>query len=126
MRGYFMTLSFSIGDLRFGLTSLSPDLNDAFVRFYAARLTGEQVREAEFDSAAGAFLVGNADSGAHDQFFSNFTPLWKVYLDAGRLSDATGVWQWALRPALALESSSATRVHKGTAYYFWGMTVLLA
>ena len=44
------------------------------------------------------------------------------------LGEAEHIWDLALRPALEWEQESRVsglRIHKGTPYYFWGMTALL-
>jgi hypothetical protein len=107
------------------INSLDPALDAAFTAFYQAVQKGVMPNEGQFDSAAGAFLSGTTQAPDHDGYFNNFTPLWQMHMQSQHFSAAESVWSWALRPALALESSGATPIHKGTPYYFWGMTALL-
>lgn len=115
--------TFDIGQVT--IKSLDPALDAAFTDFYKSVLTGEMPNEAQFDSAAGAFLSETTQVSDHDDYFNNFTPLFQMHLQGQQFSAAEAVWPWALRPALALESSGASLIHKGTPYYFWGMTALL-
>lgn len=119
-------LHFDVGNVSLSISSLSPEMDEAFVRLYASRLGGGILFPTAFDSAATAFLGCTTDFALHDLYFSNFTPLWNIHLRAGDLRNAESIWPWALRPAQSLEAGGGRRIHKGSAYYFWGMTVLLA
>lgn len=107
------------------INSLDPALDAAFTAFYQAVQKGETPNEELFDRAARSFLSGTTRVSDHDGYFNNFTPLWQMHLQSQHFSTAEAVWSWALRPVLALESSGSTPIHKGTPYYFWGMTALL-
>ncbi|OGA46105.1 MAG: hypothetical protein A3F74_10330 [Betaproteobacteria bacterium RIFCSPLOWO2_12_FULL_62_58] len=119
-------LSFSVGNIEIEIQSLSSALDEAFVQLYSSRLGSAVLHQSVFDDAASAFLRSTPDPGKQDQYFSNFTPLWNLHLRAGNLRDAAAVWPWALRPVANLEAQGSSRIHKGSAYYFWGMTALLA
>src|SRR5262245_55887835 len=107
------------------IKALNPTLDSAFASFYASVQTGSNPDEGSFDRAAEQFLATRTDYREHDDYFNNFTPLWKLHLGDRHLETAAAVWPWALRPALRVEATGK-RVHKGTPYYFWGMTELLA
>jgi hypothetical protein len=119
-------LHFDVGNVDLAISSLSPEMDEAFVRLYAARLGGGILFPTAFDSAATAFLSGTTDFALHDRYFANFTPLWNMHLRAGNFRNAESIWPWALRPVESLEARGGPRIHKGSAYYFWGMTALLA
>jgi len=119
-------LSFSIGNIGIEIQSLSSALDEAFVQFYSSRLGSAVLLQSVFDDAASAFLKSARDLARQDQYFSNFTPLWNLHLRAGNFRDAAAIWPWALRPVENLEAQGSLRIHKGSAYYFWGMTALLA
>jgi hypothetical protein len=118
-------LAFTLAGQRFELENLSAALDQAFLQFFAARLSNGLLTDAAFDQAALAYLSATKTFDEDDKYFNNFTPLWSRYLSGGRIGDAMAVWEYALRPVLALEHAGNKRIHKGTAYYFWGMTALL-
>jgi len=63
---------------------------------------------------------------AHDEFFSTFTIFWRVFLHQNRFISAEKVWDFTLRVAFEWESKNkGKRIHKGTPYYFWGVTCIL-
>ena len=80
------------------------------------------------DTAKVFFTLRSGSYDAHDKYFTNFEIVWRYFLSLGRLGEAEHIWDLALRPALEWEQESRVsglRIHKGTPYYFWGMTALL-
>ena len=77
-------------------------------------------------SAIDFFNTPQINCNDHDNYFSSFTLLWKRWLLQGQFDQAEKIWQMALRPAQKWEANNPNRfIHKGTAYYFWGMTAIL-
>lgn len=70
-------------------------------------------------------MLATSTSDQQDAYFDNFTAFWTLRLQARQTGAASWIWPWALRPALALEASTGKLVHKGSPYYYWGMTALL-
>ncbi len=102
-------------------------MDAAFRTFYEAHHGGGPIDERAFDAAAVIYLSSvPGDWGMHDAFFNNFTPMWQVYLAAKNYAQACALWEWALRPVASAEASSGLRFHKGSAYYFWGMSAILS
>jgi hypothetical protein len=102
-------------------------MDAAFKTFYEAHHGGSPLDERAFDAAAVNYLSSvPRDWGKHDAFFNNFTPMWQVYLAAQNYGQACALWEWALRPVGMAETSSDSRFHKGSAYYFWGMSAILS
>ena len=62
----------------------------------------------------------------HDRFFVNFTPIWQDYLIRYNYYEAESIWNYAINLTLDWERSNSNRVHKGTPYYFLGVTQILA
>jgi hypothetical protein len=60
-----------------------------------------------------------------DQFFTNFTSIWRKYMDSGRFQEAQNFWQRILEIANKWEESRSLRTHKGSPYYFWAVTAIL-
>jgi hypothetical protein len=65
------------------------------------------------------------DYGAHDEFFNGFTPIWNFFLNQRRFMTAGDLWRLALNFAYDWEEKNNKRIHKGTPYYFWGVTCIL-
>ena len=109
------------------LTSLHPDLDQRFIELHAAYVGTTPFDWSGLERDATLFLATTPDrSGPHNQYFDNFTPIWNGLLAAGRYDDAEALWRAALAPVLKFEADNPPRqVHKGTAYYFWGMTAIL-
>ena len=115
----------SVNGVQCEYAELDPQLDVAFQRFYESVLSGQQPDPVTFDALVTPFLAKATTHIEHDAYFNNFTPLWSIRLRSGQGKAAAVVWPWALRPVLAFEQSSGRQIHKGTPYYFWGMTSLL-
>jgi len=102
-------------------------MDQAFIDLYGAFFGGTTADWSRFEAAATRFFAESGVGPAqHDSFFENFSIVWQRWMQAGRLAQAEELWKLGLRPALAWESGDANRrVHKGTPYYFWGMTAIL-
>lgn len=117
---------FVLGGRTISLNSLHPDLDKRFIELHAAYLGATPFNWADLQRDAKAFLAASPDrDGSHNHYFDNFTPIWNGLLAAGRFDDAEALWQAALDPVLQFEHDNPPRqAHKGTAYYFWGMTAI--
>lgn len=112
----------------FTIEDLDEDTNQAFIRLHAAYLGNQPVSLQDFKNASFAFFSKqNSSATLQDKFFTNFSILWRNLIANGRLEAAEQIWQMALQPALEWEGQNAGRyIHKGTPYYFWGVTCILA
>ncbi|HYA39764.1 MAG TPA: hypothetical protein VEF34_00545 [Syntrophobacteraceae bacterium] len=111
----------------FRLEDLDDAINDAFIELHAAYLSNQPLNWADFEGKANAFF-NRADNtaGLQDKFFTNFSVIWRSLLASGQLDAAEHIWQMALQPALSWESQNKGRfIHKGTPFYFWGLTSIL-
>jgi hypothetical protein len=80
----------------------------------------------EFIDKSLAFFTQNSNIDDHDKYFENFTPLWNLLLGQGSFLFAEQLWQIAVASAKRWDSQhETTKVHKGAAYYFWGVTCIL-
>lgn len=111
---------------RVSFKAIEPAMDQAFIAFYTAVQGNALPDHTAFDIVADAFLRSRSSFVDHDDYFSNFTPLWQLNLQNQSFAGAAAVWPWALRPALAIETAGGPKLHKGTPYYFWAMTELLA
>lgn len=114
-------------ETQYVIKSLSSSLDSAFEQFYNAHHGKATLDPVAFDNAAIAYLSSaRGEWGKHDDYFNNFTPIWQTYLAARDYSQACALWEWALRPVAAVEAASNDgRIHRGAAYYFWGMSAIL-
>lgn len=62
----------------------------------------------------------------HDDFFGKFTNSWLPLIQQERYKDAEKVWAKALEITATYEAENKNSIHKGTPYYFWGMTCILS
>jgi hypothetical protein len=110
----------------FELYSLNPDMDKNFLNFYLAIIKGTSFNFISFEASVYDFLDKNPEpSDNHNKYFDNFTIIWEKYLKAGNFVDAEQVWEMALSPVHKWEKNHPhNRIHKGTAYYFWGKTAL--
>jgi len=120
-------LRFVLGGKAISLNSLSPDLDKRFIEIHTAYLGAVPFNWADLHSDVLTFLAASPDRhSTHDLYFSNFTVIWNSLLAARRFDDAEALWQAALEPVLQFERDNPPRqVHKGTAYYFLGMTSIM-
>lgn len=116
-----------IGDSKFGIEDLGASLNEQFAVLYKHWLTGSAFDKEKFISEALSYFDAYLeDWPAHDRYFENFTPIWRIPLQMGLFSRAEDIWTLALDSAYKWESThTPRRIHKGTPYYFWAETVIL-
>ena len=105
---------------------LEEDLDRAILLFYTAATTGSSAGSEFGKLVKQAFDSPKMNNSIVDTHFSNFTPLWSYHLHTGNLIAASNVWEQALSPALEWEQSRSQHVHKGTAFYFYAVTAILA
>ena len=60
----------------------------------------------------------------HDNFFIMYTPIWQDLLQRQSFSEAEDLWNFALNITKRWEDKNS-RVHKGTPFYFLGVTQIL-
>jgi hypothetical protein len=119
-------MEFVIAGKVFRVEDLEPTLDKAFLDLHGAFLSNRPYNLAGFEKAALGFFSRGTDLSAHDKFFNNFTILWRWFLDGRRLDEAELLWEKALQPALTWEKQNpGSFIHKGTPFYFWGMTAIL-
>lgn len=109
------------------IVSLEPTLDALFTQMHAAYMGPTPFLWEEFKQTAAQYLSNTPSrSNLHDAYFGNFTHVWNQLLAGGRFDEAETLWEMALDPALQVEKQSpGHEIHKGTPYYFWGMTAIL-
>ncbi len=118
---------FMIGGRGFEIDNLGQSLTAQFIALHAAHLTGGAFDFNEFTKQSWDFLGQNPDDHvAHDGYFNSFTHIWRHYLAQGRFLEGSQVWDFALGIAYEWEDENqGQRIHKGTPYYFQGVTHIL-
>ncbi len=114
------------GDPGYQLPDLSPRLDAALRAFYAFQngVAADNLRE--LNAAAIEYLTGRPQQWAeHDGYFNAFTPLWKQFISQERYDSGNSLWRRALDPVNSVEQAGI-RIHKGSAFYFWGMNAIMA
>jgi hypothetical protein len=122
-----MQNTFIVRGQTFSIEALDSALDEEFVALHAAFLGSSTCQWASFSAAAHAYFSKPMVGGhQHGLFFNNFTILWRHFLGAGQFDAAEAIWRMACDIAWAWESSNNGKlIHKGTPYYFWGMTAIL-
>lgn len=122
-----MANTFIIRGQRFEIEALDPSLDREFVNLHGAFLGTSTYEWGSFVAAAQAYFSQPGVGGhQHGMFFNNFTILWRTFLRTGQFDGAEQIWQMACATAWDWETSNQGKlIHKGTPYYFWGMTAIL-
>lgn len=122
-----MANTFIIGGRQFSLESLEPQIDREFVALYAAFLSSSAYQLDSLLAVAHCyFSTPSTTTHNHGQFFNNFTILWQNALSAGHFDEAERIWLMACNIAWSWERNNPGKlIHKGTPYYFWGMTAIL-
>ncbi len=121
-------IQFVVGGKEININSLDATMDEAFISLYSAYYGHQTCNLSKFDTASRQFFTQYHDANAslHDAYFENFTMLWNTFLTAGNYDEAERIWNLALSSSLAWEKENPNKfIHKGTAYYFWGMTALI-
>ncbi len=108
------------------LNEFSKDIDLAFHQFYSAYMNNGIYSWNDFEKAINVFYSENNNPGKHGEFFNNFTPLWQSYLLIKDYNNAERLWEKIVDITRNWENNKYYKIHKGTAYYFWGVTALLS
>lgn len=112
------------------LQSLDPEIDSALKQFYnnlGEDITIDRLKH-ELNTLRGpyhAFLGRHpGDTALQDNFFNNLTPLWGGIL--GLYGFDQVLWSEVINASFDWEEkSSPNRVHKGSPFYFWGVSAIL-
>lgn len=118
---------FEMGGTEYTIQHVGGFLNQEFVYLHKHFLHNQPFDRLQFEKAAHTYFDSHLrDWAAHDAFFNNFTIIWLRRLEQGHFAAAEDIWEFALTLASNWENNHpSNRLHKGTPYYFWGMTVVL-
>jgi len=109
------------------LKDLDPKIDNEFVRLNSSFLSNHPYKWDDFKSESTKFFDKTLkNSKIHDDFFNNFTIIWQNLLKSGKYDEAETIWTMALSIAIEWEMKNPNQfIHKGTPFYFWGVTVIL-
>ncbi|MDD4051514.1 MAG: hypothetical protein PHR28_06415, partial [candidate division Zixibacteria bacterium] len=112
------------------INSFNAELDANFKNLYAAYFGSGTCEWDKLNMAAKCFFQQNWGrrefNKAHDDYFGNFIPIWEQFFLSRRFSEAENIWRQALTPALELVGEmGCDGIHKGTPYYFSGMTAII-
>jgi len=120
-------MKFIIAGQTIEINSLAPALDEKFIALHGAYFGQGTINWDKFEEVARGFFDQHPDpkQSSHDDFFNNFTVVWRRFIATLNYEEAERIWHMALSPALSWEGANAgKRIHKGTPYYFWGLTAL--
>ena len=120
-------MKFLLSGHSYELKDLTEEMNKAFVLLHSSYFGNHHYDLAEFCNSARSFFDGHQGHyTAHDNFFNNFTIIWTNLLKQSRFDEAENLWMLSIDIALDWERANAGHyIHKGTPYYFWGVTIIL-
>ncbi len=120
-------MKFLVSGQFYNLGDLTEEMNKTFLMLHASYFGNHYYDLAEFKASALAFFNGHQGNyKLHDTFFNNFTILWRKLLTQSRFGEAEDLWDFSINIALEWENANAGQfIHKGSPYYFWGMTTIL-
>ena len=112
---------------QFRLNNLDESLNESFKELYTAWFGRGSINCNKFKESAKCFFDQNPDIyQKHNKYFENFVFIWQFLSNQGKYAEAQKLWEFSLEPVLEWEQQNkSNRIHKGTAYYFFGVTALL-
>ena len=116
-----------IGEKVFPIYDLGESMNSQFLRLYENYFSGGIFIFPKFLSTSLNFFDQNDNNlVVQENYFENFTPIWKLLLNQKSFKYAEDLWYLALYIAYQWENKNPNRrIHKGTPYYFWGVTCIL-
>jgi hypothetical protein len=120
-------IEIKMGEQIYQIEDLGESMNSQFLRQYESHFSGRGFDLTKLRCEALNFFDHSDDNyHAHDGFFNNFINIWRIFLNQGRFKNAEHLWDLALNIAYEWENKNQSkRIHKGTPYYFWGVTCIL-
>lgn len=119
-------MKFIIGGRVIDINQLGDAIDKQFIALHAAYYGNAALDWQQFEKVAIDFFNEKPNPNlSNNAYFNNFTVIWRNFLAVGNFDEAERILQLALEPALKWEvANPGQRIHKGTAFYYWGMTTL--
>ena len=121
-----MPYTFTAGSYGFSISDFGHEMNSLFEKLYNAYYARPAFDFKDFtDQSFDFFEAHKGNYILHGSFFDNFASLWRILMDQQRFNDAEDLWDDVLKLAYNYEEKTGERIHKGTPYYFLGVTLIL-
>lgn len=118
------SLTFKIGEITLNVMSIDSVIDLWFKKICELHIFGKPFDLLAFKKAFFDFL-DKTDYIKQDNFFSNFTSVWQIYILEQNFMKSENLWAWCLSLVYEWEDITKKRAHKGTLYYFYGITCIL-
>jgi len=118
---------FILSGQMYKINGLNREMNDQFLKLHEAYFSNtgfdfdvfKEVSLKFFDDKKGDYII-------QDKFFNNFTIIWQNFLAMQLFDRAEQLWNDVLNIVYIWENRNQdARIHKGTPYYFLGVTSIL-
>lgn len=105
----------------------SQDLFQELLRYCSLDITKiPEELKTNFRTYANEYFDRNRTPANHNRFFESFTRIWLFLISRRHYFKAVKLWQFALSLAFDWQSrNKPNKIHKGTPYYFAGVTGIL-
>lgn len=116
-----------IGERIFPIQDLGNNtMNSQFLKLYESYCSTHSINITNNfeDETLKFFDQYSNNSSATEGFFNNFTILWQNFIEQKHFKNAEHLWGEVLKIVYKWENENK-RIHKGTPYYFWGVTCIL-
>jgi hypothetical protein len=123
-------MDFVINGILFQLKSINSDIDESFIKLYKSFLGSSSINFEEFE-----FTIHNYFDSIkeiqnkfelHDELFNHFIFLWNIILGNRNYGLGEWIWEKCVEISFSWESKNeGDFIHKGTPFYFWGMTAIL-
>jgi hypothetical protein len=110
---------------------LSADVDQIFAEINSCYYLGKQrllfsIFQQTLEEAVNKYFKTGQGAAEHDAFFGRFTPIWMDLVRKRRYFEAISLWNSALLFSYRWEEKNKPNlIHKGTPYYFLGVTAIL-
>jgi hypothetical protein len=84
-----------------------------------------RIEEQQFSIEDPQMFFNQDNYDVHNSFFNRFTNVWHFFMNQKRFMHAEALWNLALGFAYDWQEKNNKIIHKGTPYYFWGVTCIL-
>jgi len=116
---------FKIGPQTFTIRDLGNTMNQQFLMLHESHFLNHVFDFNKFKEDSFDFFDHNTNFAVHDGYFNNFTIIWRNFLNQGLFKKAEEIWNQALGIAYEWETARGRLLHKGTPFYFLGVTYVL-
>ncbi|HEY59166.1 MAG TPA: hypothetical protein G4N92_00540 [Anaerolineae bacterium] len=123
-------MDFIINGTPFQLKSINQEIDESFIKLYQSFLGNSSMNYEEFESIIHKYFdsINQLENKyeLHDDFFNHFIRLWNIILNNRNYGLGEWIWEKCIDISHSWELNNENNfIHKGTPFYFWGMTAIL-